>query len=39
MNATFFSIVCFFGALTLACCIASLTDHSKKGQVLFTLLK
>jgi hypothetical protein len=39
MNTTFLSIVCFLGALTLACCIASLVDHSKKGQVLYTLLK
>jgi hypothetical protein len=33
------SIVIFSSLFTLACCIYSLVDHSKKGQVLFRLRK
>jgi hypothetical protein len=39
MSAPVVSIVCFSGLFTLACCIYSLVDHSKKGQVLFRLRK
>jgi len=37
MTTSLISIVLFSGLLTLACCIYSLMDHSKKGQVLFRL--
>ena len=33
------SIVLFSGLFALACCVFSLVDHSKKGQVLFRLWK
>jgi hypothetical protein len=39
MDASIFSVVCFSGFFILACCIFSLVDHSKKGQVLFRLRK
>jgi hypothetical protein len=32
-----FLIVCVAGAFALGCCIFSLLDHSKRGQVLFHL--
>jgi hypothetical protein len=37
MDASLFSVVCFSGIFALACCLASLIDPSKKGQVLFRL--
>ncbi len=37
MNASLFSVVCFAGLFALACCLFSLIDPSKKGQVLFRL--
>ena len=33
------TIVFFSGIFALACCVLSLVDHSKKGQVLFRLWK
>jgi hypothetical protein len=33
-----FCFVCLGGLFSLACCIFSLVDHSKKGEVLFDLL-
>jgi hypothetical protein len=35
--STSFIIVCVAGLFTLGCCILSLMDHSKRGQVLFRL--
>ncbi len=37
MGTPFFSVICLSGLITLACCICSLVDHSKRGQVLFRL--
>jgi hypothetical protein len=37
MEAPLFSVVFFSGLFALACCLASLLDPSKKGQVLFRL--
>jgi hypothetical protein len=37
MDAPLFSVVFFSGLFALACCLASLLDPSKKGQVLFRL--
>ncbi len=37
MSASLFSVVFFSGLIPLACCLASLLDPSKKGQVLFRL--
>ena len=39
MATSIFSLVCFSGFFTLACCVFSLVDHSKKGQVLYRLQK
>ena len=37
MNASLASLMLVSGVFALACCILSLFDHSKKGQVLFRL--
>jgi hypothetical protein len=39
MTPSIIFIVFFSGLLTLACCVHSLVDHSKKGQVLSRLWK
>jgi hypothetical protein len=39
MNPSLASIVLVAGLFTLACCLLSLLDHSKKGQVLYRLWK
>jgi hypothetical protein len=39
MNSSLISILLFSGLFTLACCICSLVDPSKRGQVLFRLWK
>jgi len=37
MDYSLVSLICFSGFFALGCCVFSLADHSKKGQVLFRL--
>lgn len=39
MDFSLMLIMLFYSCFALTCCIFSLVDHSKKGQVLFQLRK